>query len=304
MTGPARRGPPGLRELADQPPGDRRGEQCLAGGDHADRLEQPLRGGVLEQETARARPQRVEDVLVQVEGGQDEHLRRRSAVPSRLPGELPRRLDPVGARHPHVHQHHVGPQLPAGPHRLAAVAGRAEHGEVRLRGEQRGEPRPDHLVVVGDQDPDRLAHPRPLARSFRRRSRASALAPSRSALAPLACSALRSRGPACRRRPVGPGSTASTRNPPPGAIPVYSDPPTENARSRMPSSPCPPEFGRSARAWPVVPHPQPQHVRSVTQLDVDGRARRRAAWRWSAPPARSGRRRAPRRDRAARRDRR
>ena len=49
-----------------------------------------------------------------------------------------------------------GSQLAADPHRLGAVGGGAEHGEVRLGVEQRGEPGPHHLVVVGDDDPTAL----------------------------------------------------------------------------------------------------------------------------------------------------
>src|SRR5439155_5792489 len=110
--------------------------------------------------------------------------------------------------HPDVHQHHVRAQLTAHPYRLAAVARGAEHGEVRLRVQQRGEPGPHHLVVVGDDDADGhwliLSGGAPVMAS-------GALA----------------------------GSSASTRKPPPPASPVCRDPPTAAARSRMPSRPWP-----------------------------------------------------------------
>jgi hypothetical protein len=156
-----------VRELTDQPPRHRRGEQRLPGRDHPDRVEEPLRGRVLEQEPARARPQRVEDILVQVEGRQDEHLRHPSAAGAgvsaastvSVPDELPGGLDPVGPGHPHVHEHHIRPQFAAHPHRLGAVRGHGEHGEVRLGAEQRREPGPHDLMIIRDDDPDgRPAH--------------------------------------------------------------------------------------------------------------------------------------------------
>ena len=49
-------------------------------------------------------PQRVVDVLVEVERRQDEHARRSAARRAIAPG----RLDAVHPRHPHVHEHDVG----------------------------------------------------------------------------------------------------------------------------------------------------------------------------------------------------
>jgi hypothetical protein len=50
------------------------------------------------------RPQRPENVLVQLERRQDDDLRR---IGQR--GDPPGRVDTVEARHAHVHQDHVGP---------------------------------------------------------------------------------------------------------------------------------------------------------------------------------------------------
>jgi hypothetical protein len=61
--------------VLDQPLGDGRGEQGLAGGDRAHGAGQLVAARVLEQEAARARLQRVVDVLVQVEGGQHQDAR-------------------------------------------------------------------------------------------------------------------------------------------------------------------------------------------------------------------------------------
>src|ERR1019366_8422319 len=82
-----------------------------------------------------------------------------------------------------------------------------EDREVWLRAQQPGESGAHHLMIVGDDDPDRggrAAHP---------------------AVSPF------------------PGRLATTRKPPPPAGPVDSSPPTAAARSRMPSSPCPPAGG-------------------------------------------------------------
>src|SRR5437867_10100012 len=57
---------------------------------------------VLEQEPARTRLHRLVDVLVEVEGCQDEHARVASCL-----GEPPGRLDAVEPGHADVHQHDV-----------------------------------------------------------------------------------------------------------------------------------------------------------------------------------------------------
>ena len=62
-------------EVRDQAPGHRRGEQGLPGCHHADGGYQFRGGSVLEQETARAGPQRRVDVVVEVERGEHEHTR-------------------------------------------------------------------------------------------------------------------------------------------------------------------------------------------------------------------------------------
>ena len=59
-------------ELLDHPPGDRRREQRVAGRDRADGGDQLLGRVVLEHEAARARVQRLVDVLVEVEGREDQ----------------------------------------------------------------------------------------------------------------------------------------------------------------------------------------------------------------------------------------
>jgi hypothetical protein len=68
------------RELLDKSPGDGRREQGLAESDHPDRLEELLGLRVLDQEAAGAGADRLEHVLVDVEGGDDHHSHAGEAV--------------------------------------------------------------------------------------------------------------------------------------------------------------------------------------------------------------------------------
>ena len=96
-------------------------------------------------------------------------------------------------------QYALPPRLPDG---VGAVHGLPGHGHPRLGGQHRGEPLPHHGLVVDDQAADGDLVLRHAAR------------------------------PAT-------GSTADTKNPPPGAGPADSEPPSSSTRSRMPVSPCP-----------------------------------------------------------------
>ncbi len=111
---------------------------------------------VLEQETAGARPERGEDVLVEIEGGEDEDP---GIAPRR--GDAPGRLDPVHRGHPHVHQHDVGRELGRQGDRGGAVAGLADDLQVLLRVEDHAEAEADQLLVVGQQYPDAHTGSRP-----------------------------------------------------------------------------------------------------------------------------------------------
>ena len=70
-----RRGRP-AHELLDDAPRDRGRQQRVAGGDGAHALNELGARRVLEQEAARAGAQRLVDVVVEVEGGEDHHLGR------------------------------------------------------------------------------------------------------------------------------------------------------------------------------------------------------------------------------------
>ncbi len=95
----------GLRgELGDQPAGDRGSDQPLAARDRADRLQEGARLGVLQQEPGGARAQRPEDVLVEVEGGEDEY------VGQLLVDDLAGGRDAVEPGHLDVHQDEIRPE--------------------------------------------------------------------------------------------------------------------------------------------------------------------------------------------------
>ncbi len=102
-------------------------------------------GSVLEEEAAGTGAQRLHHVLVEVEGGQYQHLRR--AVPPG-PGDLPGRLHPVHPRHADVHQHHIGLQGTHLVERLEAVSGLADDRDVLLGLQNHPEARAQKRLVV------------------------------------------------------------------------------------------------------------------------------------------------------------
>jgi hypothetical protein len=107
-------------EPFDESAGDRGGEQGLAGVHGAHCGGELLGRDGLEQESARACPKGRVDVLVHVEGGQDQH----SAAGSGC-GDQPSGLDAVQLRHPDVDQRDVRIQVahqPDGVESGAALA--------------------------------------------------------------------------------------------------------------------------------------------------------------------------------------
>ncbi len=116
-------------EPVEQSPGDARGDHGVTAGHYSDGRHQVVRRHVLEEESARTGTQRLDDVFVEVERGEDQH----PGVPRRVAvDDAPRRLDAVHARHSHVHEHHVRLQRAHGVEGLQAVRGLADHGDVRL----------------------------------------------------------------------------------------------------------------------------------------------------------------------------
>jgi hypothetical protein len=142
-------------ELLDHPPRHGRREQRVAARDRADSRDELLRWDVLEQEAARARLERVVDVLVHVEGRQHHDLRRRIS----LAEQSPRGFDPVHLRHAHVHQDDVRLQALGLGHCVTAVCRLADDLDVLLGLEDHPEARADERLVVDDQDADDAAVP-------------------------------------------------------------------------------------------------------------------------------------------------
>ena len=140
-----------LAVVVDQAPGDPGDEQCLAGGDDLDGVEQVCGQDVLEEESAGTGAQRAVHVLVGVEGGEDQHP---YAGRGRVPGEAPGRRDAVEAGHPDVHQHHVGPRGACHVDGRQSVLGLAHHLEVGVGAQECDEAASDQGLVLGDGDPD------------------------------------------------------------------------------------------------------------------------------------------------------
>ena len=114
-------------------------------------MDEFLRPRVLQQEAAGAGAQRLVDVVVEVERGEDQHPR----VGRRAARDLPGRRDAVEDRHPHVHQDHVGRARARGVRPPRARSPPGPRPPARLGRQQGGEPLPDHRLVVGNEDPDR-----------------------------------------------------------------------------------------------------------------------------------------------------
>ena len=97
--------------------------------------------------------QGVEDVLVELEGGEDDD-------PGDL-GDLARRLDAVDAGHADVHQHHVGSFAADEVDGLLAVGGFARDLHVGLGLDDHAKPRAHERLVVGDRHADCFHAPLP-----------------------------------------------------------------------------------------------------------------------------------------------
>ncbi len=136
-------------ELTDEAVGSARRQDGVACGDGVDGGDQAGGLGVFEQEAAGAGPQPGVDVVVEVEGGQDQHL-------GRQPGghNVAGRLDAVAAGHPDVHEHHVGTQRGAHGECGRPVRGLAGHLDIGFGLEHQAEPHPDEGMVVDQEHTD------------------------------------------------------------------------------------------------------------------------------------------------------
>ena len=125
-------------------------EMGLPGVDRVDRGLDLLGAGVLGQVAPGSGLQGGHDrVLVRV-GGQDQDPGGRQPLAQLRGGG-----DAVGARHPQVHQDHIGAVLLGQAYRFGSVAGGADDLHVVDECHQHAQPVPDDPLVIGDQDPDR-----------------------------------------------------------------------------------------------------------------------------------------------------
>ena len=125
------------------------GEEGVPGGHRPDRRYELFGRLVLQDEAAGAGAECLVDVLVEVEGGEDQDP---GLVVCRE--DPPGGLKPVELRHPYVHQHDVGLKTRGLMNGLAAGAGLGHHIDVPLAGEQHPEARPHHRLIVGHEDAD------------------------------------------------------------------------------------------------------------------------------------------------------
>src|SRR6478672_1323339 len=140
----------GRCDRLQEAPRDRRGEQSVAPCDDPDRLDQFDRSNVLQEEAARPGSDRLDHVLVDVEGREDQDLGR--AV---LRGQDPRRLDAVQPGHPHVHQDDVRPQATGLLDRIESIGGLPHELDVLFGPQRHLERRAHERLIVGDEDADR-----------------------------------------------------------------------------------------------------------------------------------------------------
>ena len=140
-----------LLELVDQLDRHRRADQGLAVGHDPDRLRDLLDRGVLEEVAAGAALDGLVEVGLLVGHRQHHDLGGRHGL---LDGDAG--LDAGDLRHPYVEQHHVGRdragQLDAG----STVTGVADDVEAGLGVHQHLQPATEQLLVVDDDDADRL----------------------------------------------------------------------------------------------------------------------------------------------------
>jgi len=108
--------------------------------------------GVLGQESKGTGLQRGKDPGIVGVRGEDDHAGLGLFLAQPLGG-----LDPVAARHVQVHQDDVGAQLAGLADGVVAVDGRTDHLDARQQSDERDEPFPDDLLVIGYEHPDRRA---------------------------------------------------------------------------------------------------------------------------------------------------
>ena len=143
-----------LSEVLEELTGRGCGDHAGSGVHGADRCEQELRVGILEQEAARTLPNRPGRRLVEVERRQHDDPRR--VGPSE---DLGGRRETVHHRHPDVHQHDIRPGAGHEIDRLASVPRLADDIEVGLRREQHAHAGAEQRLIVDEDDSDHATSP-------------------------------------------------------------------------------------------------------------------------------------------------
>src|SRR5690606_38478492 len=118
-------------------------------GNGAHGLDEILGRCVLEHETGGSLAQGLEDVVVPFECGQDDDTCVREGG-----NDLTGRRQPVPPRHLDVHQDYIGTLPGRHPDGLGPIRRLADDVDVVDALEDQPEPGPDHVLVVGQHDPD------------------------------------------------------------------------------------------------------------------------------------------------------
>ena len=180
----------GIREVREQLAGGGCRDHGRSGVHRADRGEQELGVGVLQQEPARSLADRAGGRLVEVER-REHHDPRRIGSASRQ--QLGRGREAVHHRHPDVHQHDVGAAARTTASAFAAVGGLADDLEVGLRVDQHADAGAEQRLIVDEHDADRRAFTRTRAPDRQRRPPRTNAPPSAPALSHAAGEAARAR---------------------------------------------------------------------------------------------------------------
>jgi hypothetical protein len=136
-------------ELFDEAARDGGGEKGVAGGDGADGVGELLGADVLDEKAAGAGLHGLVDVLVEVEGGEDE-----DACGAVIVQKAARGLEPVEFGHADVHEDHVGCELAGACEGLESVGRLADDLDVLLGFEDHPKAAAHERLVVGDEHPD------------------------------------------------------------------------------------------------------------------------------------------------------
>ena len=126
-------------------------EQRLPLMDGAHGVNEGLGVSILEQEAAGAGAQGAQNVVVNLEHGEDEDARGRER---RVGADPSGGLDAGQARHLDVHEDDVGEQLGGQGDRTGTVLGQADDAHAGLGLEQGGQGGAQEGLVLGDEDPD------------------------------------------------------------------------------------------------------------------------------------------------------